>query len=339
MFSKRPFGWNMKGENPVRVLIPQDVENTGKAYLQKRGYEVVVGDKSWDQLRLKKEIAQADGVIARAVHIYDKVILEAAPHLKIIARYGMGVDNIDVPEAERLGIWVTITKSCNANAVAEHAMTLILACAKNLVYAYQQTAQGSGWDAVRYSLYSTELRGLTLGVIGLGNIGRRIAEIAHNGFNMNILGYDAYADISLLPSYIRPFASVDDVFKEADAVTIHVPLNEGTRNMVTLDQLKLMKKTGILVNCSRGHIVNEDALYTALSTGVIASAALDVYATEPVAAGHPLFTLRNYIGTPHFAGTSRSARDLMSLSCAIACDDVLSGRRPQFPINHPAGLQ
>jgi D-3-phosphoglycerate dehydrogenase len=316
-----------------KVLIPQDISPAGKQYLSERGYNVVIGT-GHDTETLKREIADADAALVRTA-LYPAEVIEAAKKLKIIARYGVGTDNIDVKFAEEKGIWVTIAKNANLESVAEHTIALILALAKDVVNADAQTRRGN--FEFRNTHPGTEIKGKTLGLIGLGAIGLSVASKAHFGFNMNVVGFDAYANPSLLPPYVKS-VSFEQVIEQSDVVSIHIPATPESANMFNKDVFKKMKPTACLINCARGGIINEGDLYDALAGKIIKAAAMDCFEEEPTPAEHPLFTLNNFIATPHSAGLTNEANSAVGVSCAMAIDDVLSGKKPQYPINNPKAM-
>jgi len=314
----------------MKVLIPQDIVAEGKDYLREKGYEVIVGS-GHDAETIKREIADCDAVLARTAK-YSKEIIAAGKNLKVIARFGVGTDNIDLPFAEEQGVWVTIARGENSNSVAEHTATLIMAASKHLLFLDQQTRAGV-WEA-RNQVPTTELRGKTLGLIGLGDIGRKVAAICHDGLGMKIIGFDAYPPATL-PDYIQMADSTDDIFKQSDVISLHIPATKETINMVDKRTLSLMKPNAILVNCARGGIVNEDDLYDALQNKTIAFAAMDVFVEEPALKSLKLWELENFIASPHNAALTKEANIKTALSCARAIDDVLSGRTPEHPVNNP----
>lgn len=314
----------------MKVLIPQDIDEAGKIYLRERGYEVVVGS-GCDPETIKREVVDCDALLVRTAE-YPADVVAAGKKLKIIARYGVGTDNIAVEEATKRGIWVTIAKGENVRSVTEHAITMVLSCAKNLVYCDRGTKAGN-WE-LRNTFPGTEVGGKTLGIIGLGAIGRQVAQLAHDGLSMEIIGYDAFLPAGL-PDYIETVQDTDEIFKRADFITLHVPAIPGTHNMVDRRTLGLMKPTAYLINCARGGVVNEDDLYDALKNGTIAGAAMDVFVVEPARPDNRLFTLEKFIASPHSAGLTKESMVGVALSCARAIDDVLSGRKPQYPVNNP----
>lgn len=313
-----------------KVLIPQDISTCGKEYLQQKGYNVVLGSGS-DDATIKREVADCDALIVRTA-LYTADIIDAGKRLKIIARCGVGTDNIDVEAAEKQGVYVTIAKNANVESVAEHAIALLLGISKNLVHCDAAAREGN-WE-IRNNLPGTELYGKTLGIIGMGAIGSTIAIKAHFGLGMNIIGYDSYPPRSK-PEYITMMSSMEHVFENADAVSLHIPLTPETRNIVCKRIFKLMKPSAYLINCARGGIVNEDDLYNALVNKEIKGAALDVFTEEPPKVENKLLRLSNLIVSPHNAGLTKEAADAMSMSCARAVEAVLNGRAPKYAVNDP----
>lgn len=314
-----------------KVLIPQDIMAKGKEFLKAQGYEVIIGS-GWDSETIKREVKDADALLVRTA-LYPEDVIAAGRKLKIIARYGVGTDNIDIKAAEKQGVWVTIAKNANVHSVAEHTIALLLALSKQLVFCNEQVKSGN-WE-IRNSKQGIELCGKTLGVIGLGAIGLSAAKKAYFGLDMNVIGFDAFADESKLPEYIEIMPSAGEVFSKADAVSLHIPLTKGTKNIVNKELLNKMKPASFLINCARGGIVNEEDLYQALKENVIAGAAMDVFEREPADPKNKLFTLDNFIASPHNAGLTYEAGEAMALSAAEAIHDVLSGRKPKYPVNNP----
>ena len=313
-----------------KVLIPQDISPAGKEYLKERGYEVVIGS-AHDAETIKREIADADAVLARTA-LYPADVIAAGKKLKVIARYGVGTDNIDVKAAEKQGVYVTIAKNANVESVAEHTITLLLSLAKNIVITDAETKKGN--FEFRNTHPGTEIKGKTLGIIGLGAIGLTVAAKAHLGFGMNVIGFDAYADPAKLPDYVK-FTPFEQIVEQADAITIHIPATPDSANMFNRSVFKKMKSTAYFLNCARGGIVNENDLFDALVNKDIQAAAMDCFEQEPTPANHPLFTLKNFIATPHNAGLTNESNSAVGVSCATAIDDVLNGRTPKYPINNP----
>lgn len=305
---------------------------SGKEYLREKGYQVVIGS-GWDIETIKKEVVDADALIVRTAS-YPAEVIREGKNLKVISRHGIGYDNIDIKAAEEQGIYVTVTKNENTSyAVAEHAMAMIMALSKKFPV-FCPAIRKDNWQ-VRTRLLTNQLNGKTLGLIGCGAIGQKLAKMMYFGMEVNVIGYDAYMKPEQFPEYIAYKDNMEDVLKEADYISLHVPLTEETRGMIGEREFDLMKSTAILVNCARGGVVDEQALFQALVSGQIMAAGLDCFEKEPQKSDNPLVKLSNFICTPHNAGMSQEAQDLSGLISAQAVDDVLNGRTPKFPVNHP----
>ncbi len=312
-----------------KVYIPLDIEEEGKSFLIDKGYDIVIGKNS-EKETMMDEVADCEAILTRSNAIIDTDIIDEAKNLKIISKYGVGINNIDVEYATRLGVYVTNTPTANANAVAEFVLSVMSALAKKLFLLDKQTRKGN-FD-VRTIASSMDLEGKTLGVIGLGRIGKNVAKKAHYGFDMNIVGYDPLA--AKPPSFIHQANSLRELLMESDFVTLHLPLLDSTRHIIGKEELKQMKNSAYLINASRGGIADENALVDALKQEEIAGAAVDVFEIEPPEVTNKLFSLNNVIVTPHSAALSKEGTVKMSLHAAIQVDQVLSGKEPSWPVNN-----
>lgn len=260
-------------------------------------------------------------------------IIDAAPNLKVIARHGVGVDHIDCGYAAQKGIWVVNAPTANFNAVAEHVMMCMLSCAKKAravdLRFRQQGAEEAG------KILGSEIEGKTLGILGLGRIGKQLAKKAYAGFDMRVIGFDPYVAKETLPGYVQLKDNIDDVFLESDFVSIHLPLNDGTRGIVNEARLGMMKPSAYLINTARGEIVDERALIAAIGQGKLAGGAFDVLAKTPIDRTHPLLSFEQVIVTPHTAAVTFEAMRNMGLCAARGIDEVLSGKKPTWPVNRP----
>jgi D-3-phosphoglycerate dehydrogenase len=270
-------------------------------------------------------IRDADVLIVGLQRITAKV-LDAAKRLKVIGRCGVGLDNIDLKAAGAKGIPVVYTPGANAQAVADLTLGLMLALARKLPQADRMTREGQ-WKRIM----GNDLWGKTLGICGLGQIGFNVARRA-KGFDMNVIAYDLFENPALAAERGIRYKSKAEVLGESDFVTLHLPLTSETQGFIGMDELKAMKKSAILVNTSRGGIVDENALYLALKTGEIAGAALDVFEHEPPGKT-PLVQLDNFIGTPHIGGITTEALDRIGMTVARDIVSVLKGQMPEFPAN------
>jgi len=299
------------------------------------GYDVGVSifDRPLLQEELLIKVADCDGIISLLTDRIDEDLMDTAgPQLKVIANYAVGFDNIDVRAATYRGIVVTNTSSAEVDeAVAEHTWALILALARRIVEADESVRRGAfrGWEPDIF--LGTNVRGKTLGIIGLGKIGTYVARRA-KGYNMTVLYNKHSPDPEAEKELGVKFASLDDLLATSDVVTLHVSLTEETRHMINPVTLSKMKKGAFLVNTSRGSVVEERALVEALRRGDLAGAALDVFETEPNV--HPeLIAMPNVITTPHIASATYEARYKMSEQVVTAVLDVFAGKKPQNLVN------
>jgi D-3-phosphoglycerate dehydrogenase / 2-oxoglutarate reductase len=314
-----------------KVLIPQDIAQEGKDYLLERGYEVVVGSGT-DEAAVIAEGKDADAILLRT-SVVGKTILEACPNVKIVARHGVGYDNVDIKAAEELGIWVTNTPLSNAKTVAETTFTLILAAAKNIFNVSKKMAEGDFFYKNQHK--GMDLEGKRLGLVGFGRIGKMVAKQAE-AFEMEVLVYDpsiSQAEASEFPNI--KFVERDELIKDSDVISLHLPSNEKTKNSFGDYEFGLMKKSAFFINLARGEIVDEPALIKALQNGEIKGAALDVYSQEPLPLDNPLFQLDNVVLTPHIASNTEECMTRMALHAAMEVHKVLSGERPSWPVNSP----
>ena len=312
-----------------KVFLPQDIAKAGKDYLLEQGHEIVFGSGISQELMIK-EIADCDAVVSRTAK-YTRAVLEAAPKLKVVSGYGVGADNIDLPCADELGIWVTTNPTVNVSTVAECTIGQILSLSR--CFGQFERALRAGDFAIKTRLQGEELEGKTLGLLGLGNIGRLVASKAINGFGMKVQAYDPYVKMESVPQDIEMISDWETIFSSSDFVSLHMPFTG--KKMVGMKEFKLMKPTAYFLNSSRGAIVYEDELIEALQKGIIAGAGLDVFEKEPIDPDNPLVKMENVILTPHIAGLTKQSEARMSLQAATQINAVLSGNRPEFPKNSP----
>lgn len=312
-------------------MIAQDVDEKGKAYLRKRGYEIKMGSGIAIDI-LAREVADCDAILARTAN-YPSEVLRAGKKLKVIARYGTGVDNINVQAATELGIYVVNAPLANVNSVAEHTIGLIITLAKQFVLADKSLRAGN--FELRNQLHTVDLEGKILGIIGLGRIGTLVAKKAADGFQMKVLGYDPYVNTEAIESEIELAGDWNTIFKRSDFVSLHLPSHPQTKGCVGKNEFQMMKSSAFFINAARGDLVNESELIEALNNKVIAGAALDVYEQEPPAKDNPLFKMVNVVVTPHNAALTKESHERMSLHAAQGIDEVLSGKQPTWAVNNP----
>jgi D-3-phosphoglycerate dehydrogenase len=267
-----------------------------------------------------EDLATADAAIVRAAYRVDRDLLDRMPALKVIARTGVGTDLVDVAEAHRRGIPVIITPGSNTASVAEGVFAHLLALVKKLAPLTALVRDGR-WEE-RASVGVGDLEGFTLGIIGYGRIGRRVARIAE-AFDLKVLAYDPFADV---PAGIR-CENVEQLLAGSDFVTLHVPLTPENQELMNAGRLAGMKPGAILINCSRGGLIDLDAAHAALESGQLGGIGLDVYDPEPPA-HHPLFEHENVVLTPHLMGFTRQGMAHTVRDAAKGAVDVLAGRTP-----------
>jgi D-3-phosphoglycerate dehydrogenase len=316
----------------VKILITDKLAQEGIDLINAtEGAEAVV-KIGIPEDELANIIRDYDGLIVRSETKVTAKVLANPGRLKGVARAGVGVDNIDVPAATRKGILVMNTPGGNTLSAAEHTMALMLAMSRNVVQACNSLKSGA-WDRKKYM--GNQLNGKVLGVIGLGRIGMAVAKMAR-GFNMKIVGFDPLAaptDAEKLG--IRVTDDVTRIFREADFITVHVPKNPQTLNMINTDQIAMMKPTVRLVNCARGGIINEGALYDALAKKRIAGAALDVFSSEPPE-DKRFSTLDNCIVTPHLGASTEEAQVEVAVEAAQILLDAINGGPIRNAVNAPS---
>lgn len=310
------------------VLLYECIHADGLALL-KEGAEVHYAP-GWSEEEVLPVIADVAAIIIRANGRVTRGLMEGAPGLKVVGRHGVGLDNVDVQAATELGIYVVNTPEANAESVAEHVLGLMIALSKRIVEGDRALRAGN-WDA-RYTLIGRELRRRTLGVIGCGRIGSRVAHMARAAFDMQVLYHDVVAQPQLEAKLEADRAEMEELLRRADYVTLHVPLTRATRGLISERELALMKPTALLINTSRGPVVDEAALVEALRSRQVAGAGLDVYSKEPLPADSPLLSMQNVLLTPHMAAHTEEALRNMSL---VAKDviAVLEGREPEHWVN------
>lgn len=306
-----------------KIVISHRLHDDGMAILEKAGANVVIigSGKPQDML---SELKDADGVIIRIGSI-DKATMDECPNLKVIGRPGVGVDDVEVAGATELGIPVVIAPGANTRSVAEHAMAMIFACAKNMRICDKEMRKGN--FSIRSEYKAFELYGKTLGLIGCGHIGKILAELA-TGIGMKVLVYDPFLKEEVVSGWGYGYRfDMKDILKEADAVSVHTPLTDETRGMIAEKELQMMKKTAILVNCARGGIIDETALVRALKEDWIQAAATDVVVHEPIQTDDPLFSCENLIVTPHMAGQTKEAASGVATLAAEGVLAVIRGEK------------
>ena len=281
---------------------------------------------------LAAAIKGANAVLARSARITPDLIA-TANGLEVVSRHGVGFDRVNVPALSARKIPLTVTGTANSPSVAEQTLMLMLACAKRLLPTDRMTRQGKFLEA-RHSMGRIELLDKSVVIVGFGRIGKIVARRCH-GFDMTVLAYDPYIDQKVIrDAGVTPVADFRAVLGDIDYLTVHVPLNDETRDLIGAAELAKLKPTAIVVNCARGGIVNEGALYDALKDNRIFGAGLDVFAVEPTPGDHPLFTLENAIVNPHAAASPIECLERMGIQAAQNILDAFDGKLdPQMVVN------
>ncbi|MGH7877104.1 MAG: phosphoglycerate dehydrogenase [Candidatus Dormibacteraceae bacterium] len=313
----------------ARILVSDTLAEDGLARLREVA-EVVVKTKM-PEAELVALIPDFDALVVRSETKVTAPVLEAGRRLKVVGRAGVGIDNIDVRTATARGILVVNAPRGNIIAAAEHAIGLLFALARNIPQADASVHRGE-WLRSKY--VGAEVRGKTLGIVGLGNIGSEVAKRAL-GLEMEVIAFDPAVPPERAEQFNVRLVSLEDLFATADFISVHAPLVDGTRNLIGAAVLKLTKPSARLVNASRGGIVDEEALADALREGRLAGAACDVFALEPLGES-PLLQLPNFIATPHIAASTVEAQKSVASDVAEEVIAVLSGGSPRYAVNAPA---
>lgn len=281
--------------------------------------------KPYSAEQLAEVISQYDGYIAGLDDI-NADVFAAASKLKVVARYGVGVDRVDLDAARQHNIMVTNTPGANSTSVAELAIGMMLALARNIITADQRTKQGE-WPRFR----GLSLEGKTIGIIGLGSIGKEVA-IRLKAFGCELIGFDPFISREAASDIGVLLVPQDAVIAQSDFITLHVPVVDATRGMVDEAFINKMKNGAFLINTSRGELVKEAALLAELQSGKVGGAALDAFEHEPPSADNPLFTLPNVIATPHTGAHTDQATNRMGRMALDECLAVLRGQNPSYPV-------
>lgn len=309
------------------VLLTESIHDEGMALLRAAAETRVLPEPS--EQALQRAASGADAVIVRLVPVSAQTIA-AAPRLRVIGRHGAGVDNVDIVAATARLIPVVFVPGLNAVSVAEHTIGMMLGLCKKFLVLDQAVRTGH-WHA-RDATVGMELAGKTLGVIGLGAVGRQVAAKCRTAFGMRVIGYDPYAPADLAVEVERVTA-LEPLLRAADVITVHVPLTAETKGMLAWRELRLLKPTALIINTARGGIVDEAALADALRTARIAGAAVDVFSTEPPAGTHPLLAAPNTVLSPHAASHTEEALKRMAVALAEDVLTVLRRERPRHVAN------
>jgi D-3-phosphoglycerate dehydrogenase len=308
------------------IVIGGGLHPDGLRLMETEARVVVVSD-SETEASMVAVAKEAAGILFRSKPLCSRSLMAALPNLKVIGRHGVGLDIVDLPAATELGIPVVHAPGSNSNSVAEHAILLMLACAKQAVVIDQRTRKAD-WGKGRWENL-LEMNGKTLGIIGVGNIGRRVAKTAA-AIGMRVIGYDKYvAADELRTRGVEPMPDMASLLRQADVVTCHTPHTRETHHMIDAAAIAQMKDGVIFINTSRGKTQDEAALLAGLESGKIRAAGLDVFEEEPVSSDNRLLQLDNVVVSPHIAGVTRETMRGMALQVTAEMLRVLRGERPQ----------
>ncbi|HYO99016.1 MAG TPA: phosphoglycerate dehydrogenase, partial [Pyrinomonadaceae bacterium] len=315
----------------IKILVSDDVSESGLEPLRAAGFAVEkrTGLKP-DELR--EIVRDYDGLVVRSETKVTAALMEEAVRLRAIGRAGVGVDNIDVPAATSRGIIVMNAPDGNTMTTAEHTLALLLALARGVPQAHA-SLRGGKWE--RKKFVGVELRGKTLGVVGLGRIGRVVASRAR-GFEMKVLAFDPFVAPEQARDMELELAPLEEVCARADFLTVHTPLTAETRGIIGAREFARMKPDVRIINCARGGLVDERALYEALKEGRVAGAALDVFEEEPPSQNNPLLQLDGVITTPHLGASTKEAQEGVAVTVAEQMRDYFQTGALRGAVNAPA---
>ncbi|QLG61144.1 hydroxyacid dehydrogenase [Halorarum salinum] len=313
-----------------RVLLPRSIDPVGPESIAE--FADCTGMDEYGSVEdALDDVGRYDAAIVRVAEL-DADVLGRADRLKVIAKHGAGLDNVDVEAASERGVVVCNTPGVNAGSVAEHAVALLFGVHRNIRTADAHVRDG-GWDRAAYAGH--ELAGDTVGLLGCGAIARETADLAL-GLGLDVHTYDPYIPDEQVPEGVDRLDDQSELFRRADAVSVHVPLTEGTHHSVSREELDALGPDGVLVNTSRGPVVDESALVAALERGDLGGAGLDVFEAEPPGADHPLYGRDDVLLTPHVGGVTDAALERMSRGAADNVRTVYEGGLPESTVNRDA---
>jgi D-3-phosphoglycerate dehydrogenase len=314
-----------------KILLPQEIMAEGRKLLEDAGHELIMGRgfETEDVLEDMKKY-QPDAMIVRITPITREVI-EANPNLKVIVRHGAGFDTVDLKACEDNNVQTLYAPVANSTSVAETALLLMFETSRNVTVLHKTWV--TDFYKAKLKVRKNTLSGKTLGLVGCGNIGSRVAVRAL-ALEMNVLAYDPYKPAKDFPDGVEVVRDLNRIFTECDYVSLHAPSTPVTKNMINKETLAMMKPTAILINTARGALVVEEDLYEACKNGVITAAGLDAIRQEPVDPKNPLLTLDNVIIYPHIGGNTAEAAHRASYFSAMGIQEVYEGKKPTWPINN-----
>lgn len=314
-----------------KVLLSQEIHSDAIKYLKEKGFEIEISPSSDDET-VRKHVASADAIIVRTATKLSRETIFSANKLKVIARTGAGVDNVDIIAASERNIPVCNTPEANTDSVAEHAVSFMLSLAKYLNFLDSEVRNNN--FAIRNNYLPVDLGGKTLGLIGLGKIGRKLAHICSNCFDMNIIFFDPYISVPTdIDFKCSKTDNIEYIFQTSDFISLHIPYSKENHHIINGELMGKMKSSAFIINTSRGGIIDETSLAELLSSQKIAGAALDVFENEPPKNDSPLLKLDNILLTPHSAALTKESSRRMALHAAQGVSDVLEGKNPKWVFN------
>jgi len=313
------------------VLIEghEEIAVEGLALLKKEDYKIVKVNKNEMNIE-DKDLQEYDAILVRGA-IVNKDIINNMPKLKIIARCGVGTDNIDIKTASKNDVIVTNVPDANFTSVAEHVVGLITALSHQIVKADKELRKG--YFNARHKYMGAELKGKTIGIIGIGKIGQLVAEKCIYGLKMNVLTFDPYADKKKIDKRVKFVNSIDNIYSESDFISLHLPYTSDLHHFIDKESFQKMKNSVYLINCARGQLVDETALVDAIEQEKIAGAGIDVFEEEPIKKDNPILSLNNVIVTPHMGASTKESLTLMAVGAAKEIISVLNEKKPIHNIN------
>ena len=314
----------------AKILVSDPIADKGIEILEEAGFEVIYNPNPSDD-ELQTLVGDVQAWVVRSGTKITSELLNDARNLQVIGRAGVGVDNIDIQKATSQGIVVMNNPDGNTISAAEHTIAMMMALSRNIQLGHMGIINGE-WN--RDNLIGSELKGKTLGVVGLGRIGREVIKRA-KGLEMKILGYDPFVNQDVLDPEVVTLVDLDTLISDSDYITLHLPLLDSTENLFNKDRLAAMKPSARLINVARGGIINEPDLAEALNNGVIAGAAIDVFETEPLDADNPLIKAKNVLLTPHLGASTFEASEGVSFGICRQIKDFILDEKLSNPINMP----
>lgn len=313
-----------------RVVVAEKMDESGLERLRKAGHEVV-NLAGAPREKLLAELSDAEALLVRSATKVDRQLLEAAPKLTVVGRAGVGVDNVDVPAATARGVLVINAPTANVVSAVEHTFALLLALLRRVPAAASSMAAGK-WEKSKF--LGSELSGKTLGIVGLGQVGSRVAARAR-AFEAKVVGFDPYLPPGRAREMGVTLMTLPELLEQSDIVTLHATAGEGGKPILGREEIGRMKKGAILANVARGKLVDREALHEALTSGHLGGAALDVFEPEPPDPNDPLFKLPNVVATPHLGASTVEAQERVSLQTVEAVEDALAGATYVPAVNLP----